>query len=29
MTATDQLIVLGVDGLDWQYVDAHRAELPT
>lgn len=23
------IIVLGVDGLDWQFVDAHRAELPT
>ena len=23
------LIVLGVDGLDWELVDAHRAELPT
>ncbi len=25
----EPLIVLGVDGLDWEYVDAHRAELPT
>jgi predicted AlkP superfamily phosphohydrolase/phosphomutase len=23
------LIVLGIDGLDWRYVDAHRDELPT
>ena len=23
------LIILGVDGLDWEYVDAHRDELPT
>jgi predicted AlkP superfamily phosphohydrolase/phosphomutase len=23
------LIMLGIDGLDWEYVDAHRAELPT
>ena len=23
------LIILGVDGLDWAYVDAHRDELPT
>ena len=23
------MIVLGVDGLDWQFVDAHRDELPT
>jgi predicted AlkP superfamily phosphohydrolase/phosphomutase len=29
MPGTDQLIVLGIDGLDWEYVDAHRADLPT
>ena len=23
------LIVLGIDGLDWRYVDAHRSDLPT
>lgn len=26
---SEPLIILGVDGLDWSYVDAHRAELPT
>jgi predicted AlkP superfamily phosphohydrolase/phosphomutase len=25
----DPLLILGIDGLDWEYVDAHRAELPT
>lgn len=23
------LIILGIDGLDWRYVDAHRGDLPT
>ena len=25
----EPLIVLGIDGLDWRYIDAHRSELPT
>lgn len=26
---SEPLLVLGVDGLDWEYIDAHRADLPT
>jgi predicted AlkP superfamily phosphohydrolase/phosphomutase len=26
---SEPLIVLGIDGLDWRYVDAHRGDLPT